>query len=115
VSSLVRVGLGFVEAYLQQRDRIALFPDVEDALIRIKERGMQIGIVSSTPRIILDTVLAKYGAKRLFDTVLALEDCREFKPSPQPILEAVTRLGVPKQDIAYVGDMDEDVQAANAA
>jgi len=105
----------FQEAYLKGLDSIALFQDVKEVLVQMRKRDFQTGIVSSTPRTIIEMILRKHHSSNLFDVVLGLEDCNELKPSGKPLLQAVQRLGRSPSEVAYVGDMDEDVQAADAA
>ena len=37
------------------------------------------------------------------------------KPDPRPLLEAFSRLGVPRERALYVGDSETDVKTARAA
>jgi HAD superfamily hydrolase (TIGR01549 family) len=110
-----RVPALFIESYMKQVGRIDLFSDVREALVELRRRKFQTGIVSSTPRSIIRTILFKRRVESLFDLVLGLEDCKELKPSPQPIIEAIKRLKRESREVGYVGDMDEDVKAAHAA
>lgn len=92
------------------------FPEVPQALRRLGPKGFHLGVVSQTPRAILLPLLERYSLASDFEVVMALEDCAEEKPSPAPILEALSAIRLPNPwKAAYVGDMKEDVVAARAA
>ncbi|MCJ7457237.1 HAD family hydrolase [Candidatus Bathyarchaeota archaeon] len=105
----------FQEGYLRKLDQVVLFRDGREALKSIRMRGIQTGIVSNTPRAIIDAVLAKQTMDSSFDVTLGMEDLSKPKPSPEPIVDAARRLRRRPQEIAYVGDTEDDVQAAKTA
>ena len=49
------------------------------------------------------------------DVVIGAEDTERHKPQPDPLLEALRRLGADASDAAYVGDSPFDIRAAKAA
>jgi pyrophosphatase PpaX len=56
------------------------------------------------------------GLRNVVDRFVTLEDTKEHKPHPEPLLRALELLGgVPKERAAYVGDSPFDVEAAKAA
>lgn len=105
----------FQEAYLKKLDQVVLFEDAREALTRIGGRDIQTGIVSNTPRAIIDAVLTRQTIASSFDVILGMEDLSKPKPSPEPIMDAARKLGRQPQEIAYVGDTEDDVEAARAA
>ena len=48
------------------------------------------------------------------DVVIGAEDTERHKPDPDPVLEALRRLGAEPADAAYVGDSPFDIRAAKA-
>lgn len=50
-----------------------------------------------------------------FDVIVGLDDCKEPKPSPEPLLKAINELYIEPKDCIYIGDQPTDVLAANAA
>jgi len=105
----------FQQAYLRQMRRVKIFSDVKKTVEELRRRKIQTGIVSSTPRSIIVATLSRQRMKHLFDVVVSLEDCPELKPSPAPIIQAIGRLTRRPQEVAYVGDMSEDIEAARRA
>lgn len=47
--------------------------------------------------------------------LVGAEDTERHKPDPDPLLEALARMGAQPQDAAYVGDSPFDIRAGKAA
>ncbi len=60
------------------------YPAVRQTLLRIREKGLKIGIVSDAPRMQAWLRLAEMGLADFFDAVVAFEDTAEKKPSEKP-------------------------------
>jgi len=80
------------------------------------ERGARLGIVTAkrlpTVQLAIDVIPE---LERYFAVVVGAEETARHKPHPDPILEALQRLGAHPEESAYVGDSPFDVQAAKAA
>jgi len=94
---------------------VKLFPDVVPMLEFFKSKKIKIGLVSQTPRILIENVLNRFSILSYFDVIVALEDCKFQKPSPRPILHALSSLDSEISSSIYVGDMKEDIIAAKNA
>ncbi|HEV8460943.1 MAG TPA: HAD-IA family hydrolase [Gaiellaceae bacterium] len=94
---------------------IDCFAGVEDVLLRLKEEGRQLGIVTAKRRATVDLAFARLPIEQFFDVVVGGDETREHKPHPAPLLLALERLGARPEDAAYVGDSPFDMQAARAA
>ena len=55
------------------------------------------------------------GIECYFDATICADESPRNKPSPDPILLCLERLGVDPAEAAYVGDAPADIQAALAA
>jgi pyrophosphatase PpaX len=92
------------------------FWEVIEVLPRLRAEGRRLGIVTAkrhaTVRLAFDR-LPELEAN--FDVVIASDDTERHKPSPDPLLAAVARLGARPEDAAYVGDSPFDIRAAKAA
>lgn len=53
--------------------------------------------------------------QQYFSTVIAYEDTTNHKPHPEPLLFAAKQLKVKPSEVVYIGDLDNDIQAAKAA
>jgi pyrophosphatase PpaX len=90
------------------------FAGLRGVLAALRERGLRLGLVSSRRGQTLPRYLRRLrlGA---FDVVVALEDVRQPKPSPEPVLLALKRLGADPGEAVYVGDTPIDAAAARGA
>jgi HAD superfamily hydrolase (TIGR01509 family) len=96
-------------------DLVHPFPDVVSLLARLRAAGYRLGIVTSRPRISLDSTPAALDLLPHVDLLVTRDDTADGKPHPAPILHAFQRLGVPTSRGVYVGDAAFDVEAGRRA
>ena len=96
---------------------IAEFPGVDEALDRLRAAGVRVVVVTSKRRRSVEMALEKFpGLDLVVDLFVTMEDTREHKPHPEPLLKGLELAGdVPREKAVYVGDSPFDVQAAKAA
>ncbi|NVL93649.1 MAG: HAD family hydrolase [Desulfobacterales bacterium] len=88
------------------------------------------GIASGRPKAEAVRGLRNFGIERYFQSLVTLEDCETeqeriftlkgkrvnlFKPNPFSIIKAVRMINPGKVKCAYVGDIPDDIEAANRA
>jgi pyrophosphatase PpaX len=88
---------------------------MEDVLVRFKDEGRRLGIVTAKRRQTVELAFARVPIAHLFETVVGGDETERHKPDPEPLLLALERLGARPDEAAYVGDAPFDVQAAKAA
>ena len=88
---------------------------MEDVLVRLKDEGRRLGIVTAKRRQTVELAFARLPIEHLFDTVVGGDETERHKPDPAPLLLALERLGAKPDEAAYVGDAPFDVKAAKAA
>lgn len=96
-------------------DGIASFAGMEDVLLRLKDEGRRLGIVTAKRRETVELAFAQVPIRHLFETVVGGDETKGHKPDPEPLLLAATRLNVEPESCAYVGDSPFDIRAAKAA
>lgn len=119
--SLFYKGKGF---YLKEK---TLIPRKILASLRKK---MWMGIASGRPRFDAELALKRFGLRPYFNSVITLDECEEeenrilrstgkkikcSKPHPYSILRVVREIGISNPRCAYVGDVVDDILAAQAA
>jgi len=112
VDELVRVYRAHNEPLHQE---LACCAGVEDVLVRLKDEGRRLGIVTAKRRATVDLAFAVLPIEHLFETVVGGDETEAHKPDPAPLLLAAERLGVDPGTCAYVGDSTFDMRAAKAA
>jgi len=92
-----------------------LLPGAQEMLQSLHERNIELAICSNKP-VAFTRKLAEYlGIASFLDQILGPEDVPAPKPAPDMLVEAIRRLGIPKKDAIYVGDMTVDIQTARSA
>ena len=80
------------------------YSGVRETLIKLKEKGLVLGIVSDAPRMQAWLRLAEMNLLEFFSVVVALEDTGKLKPSKRPFKKAISKLGFKAEEILFVGD-----------
>jgi pyrophosphatase PpaX len=112
VDELVRVYRAHNEPL---HDTLECCAGMDVALAELKERGHRLGIVTAKRRSTVELAFARVPIEHLFETVVGGDETAEHKPSPEPLLLALERLGALPGETAYVGDSPFDMEAAKAA
>lgn len=89
-------------------------PGVADVLAQLSRR-VRMGIVTSASRQHFDVIHQELDLARHFEFVLTAETYANSKPSPEPYLLGLSRLGVSNDDCLVVEDSPRGLQAALAA
>jgi pyrophosphatase PpaX len=111
VDELVRV---YREHNEPLHDELESCLGIEDVLVRLRDEGRRLGIVSAKRRRTVELAFARLPLAHLFDVVVGGDDTVRQKPDPEPLLFALERLGEEPGDAAYVGDSPYDMAAARA-
>jgi pyrophosphatase PpaX len=96
-------------------DELACCAGMEDVLVRLKDEGHRLGIVTAKRRATVELAFARLPIEHLFETVVGGDETERHKPDPEPLRLALDRLGASPAEAAYVGDAPFDVRAAKAA
>ena len=82
----------------------------------LKKRGYKIGMVTSAPLEIAKMETEMVG-RELFDSMVVAHTLNGFKPKPNPsgLETCLIDLGLKNTDVIFVGNSDEDVNAARNA
>jgi pyrophosphatase PpaX len=92
------------------------FDGVFELLAELHRRGHRLGIVTAKRVATVRLALDRFPLlDDLTEVLVGAEDTDRHKPDPDPLLEALRRLGAKPGDAAYVGDSPFDIRAAKAA
>lgn len=89
-------------------------PGADDLIEDLVTAGVPCALVSSSPRVLVDAVLASVGEDR-FAFTLAGDEVARTKPFPDPYLEAVRRLAAEAARCIVLEDSPTGVAAGEAA
>ena len=92
-----------------------LLPGVADGLAALKTAGVKLGVCSNKPAYFTRALLGMLGIDDNVDVVFGPDDVGAAKPDPTMVLKALEKLGVPKDEALYVGDMEVDIETGRRA
>jgi pyrophosphatase PpaX len=96
-------------------DELAAFDGMLALLPLLRERGHRLGIVTAKRRVTAELAFDRFPVLRdLAEVLVGADDTVRHKPDPDPLLEALARLGGQPHEAAYVGDSPFDIRAAKA-
>jgi HAD superfamily hydrolase (TIGR01509 family) len=90
-------------------------PGVESYLQAAQQRGMKIGLASSSQRSWVERFLRHYGLIRYFECIRTGDDVAQVKPHPELYLLATAGLGVSPANAVAFEDSPNGAKAAKAA
>jgi len=103
---------------------------ISGKILRDLRKRIRLGIASGRPRFEAELALKRFRLSRYFDSMVTLDECvaeedRLFrltgrrrdlsKPHPYSLLRAIREIRLPHPRCAYVGDVVDDMRAAQAA
>ena len=92
-----------------------LFPAVADTLGALHAKGLPLALVTNKPTPFVAPILASLDIAKYFTVVIGGDDVQNKKPHPDPLLLVAERMGIAPQQMLFVGDSRNDIQAAKAA
>jgi len=97
-------------------DLPAPFLGVPEALARLANAGMVLGLVTAGDRDVVEHQLEQLGLSALIPIRVCGSDDIASKPHPDPLLLALAGLGLQgrPRDAAYIGDAPDDMRMARA-
>ena len=110
----------FVKLFKDKADDIMventiLYAGVKETLLKLRENGYKIAIVTTKFHYRIEQILNKYNAYNLIDVIVGAEDVKVEKPNPEGLLWVIDYLGAEKNDVLYVGDSIVDAKTAESA
>ena len=108
INSAERIQQAGILAYLRKKfETLKPYPFVRSTLLKLKERGLKLGIVTDAPRNKAWQRLVLTGMENDFDLVITLDDTMNKKPHPSPFFLALKMLGLLPPACLFVGDNPE--------
>lgn len=98
------------QVFQQVMKRVRPFPGVSTVLKSLQEKGMKLGLATSSWKAALQP-LHDQSLTHFFQAILSCEDGLPGKPSPAILLECLKRMGVHPAHAVTVGDSPLDIRA----
>lgn len=91
------------------RGDVMIYPDVEDTLMKLKDKRYRLGLSTSTPNYMLKNILMIFKIKKYFDAIVAGDEVERGKPYPDIFLKVFEKLDVKPEQGVIVGDSEYDL------
>ena len=88
------------------------YPGAWEGVARLRALGLRLACVTNKPERFAQTLLQAFGP---FDALVCGDHVARKKPAPDSVLLACERLGVAPREALFIGDSQNDVDAARAA
>ena len=100
----------------EHHDRLTRHYDGAPSLLaELARRGHPLGVVTSKASAIARRSLSHVGLEPFFQAIVGFDETARHKPDPEPVFEALRRLGMTPNRAVFVGDSPHDIHAGNAA
>lgn len=101
-------------AYIQYNeekhdDVVQAMEGARETILGLKDRGINVGVVSSKRRRMVDKGLGVCCLSGLMDVIITPEDTEKHKPHGEPVIKACSVLGIDPVNALMVGDSHYDI------
>ena len=114
--SIRSLGLAFddaqVEALMAEYDRLAVFPDAAEGLVRLKGLGIPLAILSNGDPPMLQAIVAHGRLDGVFDHLLSVDTVGRFKTAPEAYELGPMAFGCDADEILFVSSNGWDACGA---
>ena len=93
---------------------LGAYPEAREALLRLREAGLRLAILSNGAPGMLATAARSAGLDDVLEAILSVEDVGVYKPHPSVYRLAVDRLAVSAGEILFVSSNGWDAFGASA-
>ena len=103
----------FERYYAEESGRSSVpYPGAREGVARLRALGLRLACVTNKPERFTRTLLQAFEP---FDALVCGDHVARKKPAPDALLLACERLGVAPREALFIGDSQNDVDAARAA
>lgn len=98
-----------------EQGAVPLFPHVLETLKALHQQGIELTIASSRSHQTLDAYVRDLQLEEYIHYILGVEDVKDAKPGPGPVLKTLKDFGRLPEECIVVGDTKYDIQMAHNA
>jgi len=103
------------EYLIRQANKTRPYEGIPELVSALAERDIKMAVLSNKSHIATLEVMAHYFPDIYFSALIGQRAGYPIKPDPSGILEILEILGLPREEVLYVGDSGTDMQTASAA
>ena len=93
--------------------KLEAYPEVNDILKKLKQRGLKTGILSNGSMKMLNSAVNNANIREYLDEILSVEDCKIYKPSSKVYDLVKIKMQISKENVIFVSSNAWDMHAAS--
>jgi pyrophosphatase PpaX len=94
---------------------VSLCCNIQETLEKLKEMGCILAVVTSKRSIMAYRGLELFDILKHFSVIVTVDDTKQHKPHPEPVLKALENLGASASEALMIGDSVFDILCAHNA
>jgi 2-haloacid dehalogenase len=100
---------------LEQAARMPAYPDAGEAIARLTDAGLHVGVLTNTPTPNAEAALTAAGLRDSLELVVGSDETGAFKPHPRVYARGVERAGARPDEVCMVASHGWDLLGAHRA
>ena len=100
---------GLLNLYL----KLEAYPEVNDLLKKLKQRGLKTGILSNGSMKMLNSAVDNANIREYLDRILSVEECKIYKPSSKVYDLVKMKMQISKENVLFFSSNAWDMHAAS--
>ncbi|WP_107943282.1 pyrophosphatase PpaX [Metasolibacillus fluoroglycofenilyticus] len=101
---------------IQHHDQLVTqYDGVVSTLEELYAQEIRLAIVSTKRSEMIEQGLNVLGVRHLFEHIIGFDHVQHVKPHPEPILLALKKMQLAKEDVIMIGDNSHDIEAGHNA
>ena len=100
------------EALLNQYLQLEHYGEVESVLSQLKKEKKTLAIFSNGSHDMLDPLVEHAGLTDLFDSVISIDEVKQYKPTPASYTHVLKMLGVKREEVLFMSSNGWDISGA---
>ena len=93
--------------------KLEAYPEVNDLLKRLKQRGLKTGILSNGSMKMLNSAVNNANIREYLDEILSVEECEIYKPSSKVYDLVKIKMQIDKENVLFFSSNAWDMHAAS--
>ena len=93
--------------------KLEAYPEVNDLLKKLKQRGLKTGILSNGSMKMLNSAVDNANIREYLDRILSVEECKIYKPSSKVYDLVKIKMQISKENVLFFSSNAWDMHAAS--
>jgi len=93
--------------------KLEAYPEVNDLLKKLKQRGLMTGILSNGSMKMLNSAVDNANIREYLDEILSVEECKIYKPSSKVYNLVKIKMQIGKENVLFFSSNAWDMHAAS--